>query len=97
VSGDNFEQIYGDVRFDLDEGYDVLIPKLHKILASLDQTRCGRLEEAYSDVLRNIEFSSDENKNFLFDDLASAIDLSCDGWTFGPEEEFSVVYGFWRI
>lgn len=98
MSGDeDFEKIYGDIRFDFDEGFNNLIPKLRKILESLDEERCNMLEQEYSDVFRNIEFSSDENKNFLFEDLVSAIDRCCDGWMFGPEEEFSAVYGFWQM
>lgn len=95
---DEFGKIYGDIRFDLDEGYDCLIPKLDKILFVLSPDRSSVLRENYPDVLKHIELSPLEDKEFLFNDLVLYIDLSCDlEWTFGPEEEFSVVYGFWQI
>jgi hypothetical protein len=91
----NPRDIFEGVQFDLEDGLDVIIPKLVEILLALDGERCSRLKEGYSDVLKNIEFSSQENKDFFFEDLVDAIDRSLPaGWTFGPEEEFSVIYCF---
>lgn len=91
----SFEKEYGDLVFDIDEGIDNLIVKFDSILERLDSDRCTRLREAYSDVFKNIRFSSEENKEFLFEDLVQAIDLSVPaGWFFGPEEEYSALYRF---
>jgi len=90
-----FGSKYEDVRFDLDDGFDKIILQMHVLLGSLDKVRHDRIEESYSDVFKNIEFSSLENKHFLFDDIVAALDLSTEaGWTFGPLEEFSTIYAF---
>jgi hypothetical protein len=91
----SFSDKYGEVEFDIDEGIDNLIVRFDIILEDLDAERCNRLRESYSDVYKNLKFSSNENKDFLFEDLVQAIDLSVPaGWFFGPEEEFSAVYRF---
>jgi len=91
----NPRDIFEGVQFDLDDGLDVIIPKLIEILMALDSERSSRLKDGYADVLKNIEFSSQENKDFFFEDLVDAIDRSLPaGWRFGPEEEFSVIYCF---
>lgn len=90
-----FGNKYGDQVFDMDEGVENLISRLDSLLERLDPERSARLRTGYSDVYKNIRFSSEENKWFLFEDLVQAIDLSTPaGWSFGPEEEFSAVYRF---
>ena len=87
---------YKDITFDMDEGYEIIIPKMEALLMNLDSVRANRIRESYSDIFKNIQFSSEENKNFLLNDLANAIDLALpDGWRFGQEEDYAAVYGFW--
>lgn len=91
----NPRDIFEGVEFDLDKGIDSVIPQLVSILLKLDEPRGLKLKEEYADVLKNIEFSSNENKEFFFEDLVDAIDRTLPaGWTFGPEEEFSTIYKF---
>jgi hypothetical protein len=91
-----FGDKYQDTVFDIDDGYDVLIPRMDVLLKEIDPVRHERVRDGYSDVFRNIEFSSLENKEFLFQDLTMALDLASPaGWWFGPEEEFSCTYGFY--
>lgn len=90
-----FGDKYEAVVIDIGDGIDDAITKMDVILKELDPSRHGRIREGYSDVYKNIEFASEDNKEFLFEDLVWALDLSVPaGWTFGPEEEFSVIYRF---
>lgn len=90
-----FGKLYGDISLDIDDGINSNISQLTSLLEKIDKSRVEMLRENYSDVYRNIEYSSVENKEFLFEDLVFQIDLACPpGWTFGPEEEFSAVYIF---
>lgn len=90
-----FGDRYGSFTFDIDSGIEPAIASMLKILKKIGPERANRLQEGYSDVFRNVEFSSDENKEFLFQDLVAALDLSSPaGWRFGPEESFSVTYCF---
>lgn len=91
----NPRDIFEGVEFDLDDGLDKIIPRLIEMLLRLDNPRGVILQDGYSDVLKNIEFSSNENKEYFFEDLVDAIDRALPaGWTFGPEEDFSPVYRF---
>lgn len=94
----NPRDVFEGVSFDIEkDGFDNVILKMAKILDLIDPDRGGRIRESYSDVFNNIEFASAENKDYLFADLESALDLSMPpGWVFGPDEEFSVVYLFQR-
>ena len=93
----NPREIFEGVEFDLDEGLDNLIPKMFKILELLDSDRANNLADEYFDVLKNVKFSSVENKDFFFEDLVDNIDRSLPaGWTFGPDEEFSATYAFMK-
>lgn len=83
------------MEFDLEEGLESVLPKMLDLLNKIDSERATRLKAGYSDVFEKMEFSSHENKEFLFEDLVLSIDLSLPaGWTFGPEEDFSPVYRF---
>ena len=91
----NPREIFEGVSFDLDNGIEKVIAGMTSILQLIDPERADRLHAEYSDVYKNIQFSSSENKDYLFDDLVMMIDLSLPaGWVFGPEEEFSVLYLF---
>lgn len=87
---------YGDLLFDIDEqGYDNVIVLMTDLLQEIDPDRWNAVHQGYSDLYRNLRFSSLDDKDFLFGDLVDAIDRSCPaGWAFGPEEEFSVLYRF---
>lgn len=90
-----FGDKYEDLVFDIDDGLDKMISGLDLLLKELDPERHSRIRDGYADVFKNLEFSSDDNKEFLFQDLVQAIDLSAPaGWWFGPEEEYSVLYRF---
>lgn len=90
-----FGDKYEDIIIDISDGIDEAIVKMNSLLKEIDPTRYQRIQDGYSDVLKTLEFSSNDNKDFLFEDLVLAIDLSVPaGWTFGPEEEFSVIYRF---
>lgn len=91
-----FGNKYRNIVFDIDrQGFDNVIVLFTDLLKELDHERHSRITEGYSDLYRNLRFSSDDEKDYLFGDLVSAIDLSCPpGWVFGPEEEFSVLYRF---
>jgi len=92
---DSIEE-FKDVSFDLDSGINSVIQKMSDVLNGVDVKRWNTLQSNYSDVFKNIENSSNDNKDFLLADLSSAIDLSCpEGWRFGQDEEFSVIYRFW--
>lgn len=91
-----FGDKYGSFSFDIEKGIDPAIKSMDLLLGELEPDRWDRLREGYSDVFKNLEFSADDNKQFLFDDLVAALDLSAPaGWRFGPEEEYAVIYGFW--
>ena len=90
-----FGDKYGSFTFDIDNGMAPAIASMFKILDEIEPERADRLHQGYADVFKNIEFSSEENREFLFQDLVSALDLSAPaGWSFGPEESYSVTYRF---
>ena len=91
----DFGDKYESVLIDISDGIDDAITIMDKLLKEIDPDRHQRIREGYSDVFKNIEYSSRDNKEFLFEDLVWALDMAVPpGWTFGPEEDFSVVYRF---
>ncbi|MEI7441368.1 MAG: hypothetical protein WCK43_07035, partial [bacterium] len=91
----NPREIFEGVSYNLDNSIEKVIVGMTSMLQLIAPERADRLHAEYADVYRSMEFSSTENKNYLFDDLVMMIDLSLPaGWTFGPEEEFSVLYLF---
>ena len=93
----SFENERESLSFNIEKGLDPAIKSMDIFLGWLNTDRWNRLREGYSDVFKNLEFSSEDNKQFLFDDLVAALDLSAPvGWRFGPEEEFAIMYGFWN-
>lgn len=85
-----------DVVFDLDSGINNVIINMSNVLKDINIKRWGLIQSGYDDVFKNIEHSSEDNKFYLLDDIADAIDLSCpEGWRFGQDEEFSATYCFW--
>ena len=90
-----FGNKYEDVIIDISDGIDEAILIMDKLLKEIDPERHQRVHDGYADVFKNIEYSSQDNKDFLFEDLVWTLDMAVPaGWTFGPEEEFSVVYRF---
>lgn len=90
-----FGDKYESVVIDISDGIDEAILIMDKLLKEIDPERYERIHDGYSDVFKNIEFSSQDNKEFLFEDLVWTLDMAVPpGWTFGPEETYSVIYRF---